>query len=74
MADRVALVIHRRFGPRHSERERRRICGELGIHAGCWINDYDCGEADCVMGEHEGAPLAIVIDGVAITDNEGRNG
>jgi hypothetical protein len=59
----MVLVVERRFGPRLSERELRRMNDRsdpaLALHAGCWINDYDCGDPGCVMGLHGGEPELV---------------
>ena len=59
----MVLVVKRRFGPRFEERERKRMNGRSDPafmpHAGCWINEWDCGAPDCVMGLHGGEPELV---------------
>jgi hypothetical protein len=52
-----ALVSYRwTFGPVFTAKqtERMNYAGTLGEHAGCWVNEYDCGAADCPMRRHDG--------------------
>jgi hypothetical protein len=42
---------------------KRKSLGMYGHHSGCWINDYDCGEPDCVMARHSGKPVRQQLDG-----------
>lgn len=50
-----------RSGYRLSSKERARIGRDLGHHAGCWINDYDCGDPTCPMAHHDGRPEEAVL-------------
>jgi hypothetical protein len=58
------VVIRRCFGPRCTERELRRMNDRSDPtfvqHAGCWVNDFDCGAPDCPMGRHDDAPELVV--------------
>ncbi|MFH1568988.1 MAG: hypothetical protein ABIL09_13410, partial [Gemmatimonadota bacterium] len=48
--DAVIKLYVWRFGYKLSEKERARAGRDnVGGHAGCWINDYDCGAPDCPM-------------------------
>lgn len=56
------LVIKRQFGPKLTAKQQRNT---IGLHGGCWVNDADCGDSECVAAQHSGAPMQISITGKA---------
>jgi hypothetical protein len=57
------IVLYRwRFGYKLSTKERaRRGMANDGGHAGCWINEYDCGAPDCIMAKYDGKPEQLTL-------------
>ena len=53
-------VVCATFGPLYDGNERRRR-GMYNVdgHDGCWVNDDWCGDAECVMAEHDGRPVRV---------------
>lgn len=70
------VAVFRRFGPRLSEKQRRRLndssAAEMAEHGGCWVNDYDCGKPGCVMAEHSALARRISRYGTVLAAAEGR--
>jgi hypothetical protein len=69
------LLIKRRFGPKHTETELRRMNFGAGFngHDGCWVNDWDCGDPDCPMGPHDGQPEKLARIGLSFSVEASRH-
>lgn len=69
-----ARVVFAQFGPKLTERERKRKgMRNEGGHDGCWINDVCCGP-DCIMAEHNGRPRFRYMSGVEVAQEDDKNG